>query len=98
MKSCELDGNYWQNLKRLLILPFFEGGLYMSMSAARKAKNREVRHRGAFIRDVEREYHIIDKQLEEKKLLAEALLLGTNKYGNKYGNGRVTDKTPIGKW
>lgn len=67
----------------------------MPMSEARKAKNREARHRGAFIRSVEREYHIIDKQLEENKLLAEARLLGTNEYGNKYGNGRITDLTPM---
>jgi len=67
----------------------------MSMSAAKKAKNREARHRGAFIRSIEREYQIIDKQFEEKQLLAEAFLLGTNKYGNIRGNGRISDETPM---
>lgn len=55
----------------------------MPISEARKAKNREARHRGAFIRSVEREYQIIDRQLGEKQLLAEAFMLGRNKYGNK---------------
>jgi len=54
----------------------------MPLSETRKAKNREARHRGAFTRSVEREYNIIERRLDEKQLLAEAFMLGRNKYGN----------------
>ena len=67
----------------------------MSMSAAKKAKNREARHRGVFIRGVEREYLIIEEQFKEKQGLVESRLFGTNEYGNKRGTGRIADLTPI---
>ncbi len=54
----------------------------MPLSETRKAKNRDARHRGAFIRKVERDYNIIEKRLDEKQLLSEAFMLGRNKYGN----------------
>ncbi|WP_407308767.1 hypothetical protein [Desulfosporosinus sp. SB140] len=38
----------------------------MPISEARKAKNREARHRGAFMRSVERDYLVIEKHLDNK--------------------------------
>lgn len=61
----------------------------MSISAMKKAKNREARHRGVFLRSVDREYDI----LEAKQALADERLTGTNEFGNKYGNGRIADPT-----
>lgn len=62
---------------------------------------RSRKHRGYRDRPIDRPMSIekiesrFDKLLEEKQLLAEAFLLGTNKYGNQRGNGRVADSTPI---
>lgn len=64
---------------------------------------RGRKHRGRNIKpraidrpmSIEKIENRFEEQLKEKQLLAEAFLLGTNKYGNKFGNGRISDETPM---
>lgn len=65
----------------------------MSISSIKKAKNRETRHREAFLRSVNREYNILIAKQKQEQGLADERLTGTNEFGNKYGNGRIADPT-----